>query len=507
MGLTRFPVPGFQAAVRALLRSSMLLAAALVGCGGSNPFQVSSDASGDVSVSGREGPTPFIAFLDVSGPNVSNLDSVGYAIQPRPGSASKPVQVSFTFAALQARNDVTETGLTVPIFGLYANSENQATLHLKFTDGSARDVQVKITTPSYEDPEGVYDHPSILQPRAVGSSLGYDFVALKSTRASVVVIDTDGAVRWIGTGTPSAATVFSDNGFVVGAPASRQIERLELDGTVSTSAVDDQSVLQFTHNIDPGKSGLLAEFDTPSEIGATVDEITSTGGTIMSWSLGDLLSQYMSSHGDDPTLFVRPGTDWFHINATTYDPRDDSLIVSSRENFVIKLDYATGEPIWILGDPTKYWYTFRSLREKALTLAPGGFYPIGQHATSITSDGLLMVFNDGTASVNQPPGAPSGDSRSYAVVSAYDIDPVAMTAEETWRYEHQPDIDSTYCSSSYQAGDTYLVNYAMASNGANVRLLGLDQSRQVVFDMSFPTSGCQTSWNAVPVPFDNLQFD
>ena len=164
MALTRFRVPGFQPAVRALLRS-FLLAAALAGCGGSNPFQVSSDASGDLSVVGRQGPTPFIAYLDVSGANVGSLDSVTYQIQPRSGSASKPVQVSYSFAALQARNDVTETTLTIPVFGLYADTQNQATLHLVFTDGSSRDVQAKITTPSYEDPDGIYDHPTILQAR------------------------------------------------------------------------------------------------------------------------------------------------------------------------------------------------------------------------------------------------------------------------------------------------------------------------------------------------------
>ena len=222
--------------------------------------------------------------------------------------------------------------------------------------------------------------------------------------------------------------------------------------------------------------------------------------------MGDLLSAYMTAHGDDPSTFVRPGVDWFHLNAATYDPSDDSVIVSSRENFIIKLDYATGTPKWILGDPTKYWYTFPSLRQLGLTLADGGFYPIGQHATSITDDGLLMVFNDGTASDNQPSGAPAGQSRGYAVVSAYDIDPVAMTAQETWRYEHQPDLDSSYCSSSYEAGGSYLVNYALAANGTTVRVIGLDPNRQVVFDISYPTSGCQTSWNAIPVPFDDLQF-
>ena len=34
------------------------------------------------------------------------------------------------------------------------------------------------------------------------------------------------------------------------------------------------------------------------------------------------------------------------------------LIISSRENFVICLDYETGAIRWILGDETKKWFTF-----------------------------------------------------------------------------------------------------------------------------------------------------
>jgi len=41
-----------------------------------------------------------------------------------------------------------------------------------------------------------------------------------------------------------------------------------------------------------------------------------------------------------------------------------------------------------------------------------------------------------------------------------------------------------------------------------VRLLGLDADRQVVFDFPYANpNGCDTSWNAVPVPFDDLRFE
>ena len=90
----------------------------------------------------------------------------------------------------------------------------------------------------------------------------------------------------------------------------------------------------------------------------------------------------MRAGGDDPSQFVYPApNDWFHNNSVAYNRADDSLIVSSRENFLICLDYETGAIKWILGDPTKKWHQFPSLRRYALTLAPGSLPPIGQHAT------------------------------------------------------------------------------------------------------------------------------
>ena len=485
------------------------LLAVLVACGGSSTFQVSSDGSNGVTVSGTPGPTPFISFLELTGPGLATLETVSWSIQPKPGSVSKPVSARFSLAALQRRGWVSETAAQVPVFGLYAGAANQVDLHLEGSDGSHQDLVVHVATDPYVDARGVYDHPTTIRARAAGSSLGYDFIALKPAVSSVVVIDTDGEVRWVGTSTPTQATIFTDNGFVAGSMTSTQLARLELDGEVTGSQLDDPGVLDFTHNIDPGKVGLLAEFDVQGEVDATVAEISPTGSVLAGWKIGELLSAYMSAAGDDPSLFVRPGVDWFHLNAVTYDPRDDSLIVSSRENFVIKLDYATGTPIWILGDPTKYWAQFPSLRAKALTLVGGGDYPIGQHATSLTSDGLLMVFNDGTASLNQPPGTPAGQALSASLVSAYEIDPMARTAREVWRFDHQPELSSQFCSSAYQAGDSILVNYAMADDAATARIVGLNANRQVVFELSYANTGggCATSWNAVPVPFDQLQFD
>src|SRR5207302_1325751 len=147
-----------------------------------------------------------------------------------------------------------------------------------------------------------------------------------------------------------------------------------------------------------------------------------------------------------------------------------------------------GEVIWILGDPTKYWYTFPSLRAKALTLADGGLYPIGQHAVSITRDGLLLLFNDGAESFNQPAGQPSGASRTYSAVSAYVINASALTAREAWRFDYDQTVLSRVCSSAYEMLDgSLLITYSVADGGNHARVVGLDSAHDVVFDFEYPT--------------------
>src|SRR2546430_13544985 len=123
-------------------------------------------------------------------------------------------------------------------------------------------------------------------------------------------------------------------------------------------------------------------------------------------NLPHIITSPMIPGGDHPSQFLYPTPiDWFHNNGAAYNRADDSVIISSRENFLICLDYETGAIKWILGDPTKKWYQFPSLRKFALTLASGSLPPIGQHAPQITSDQNLLVLDNGQKRwVNVPQG-------------------------------------------------------------------------------------------------------
>jgi arylsulfate sulfotransferase len=507
-------------------------ALALVGCGLStsqgtdppaDPVQPQASSSSCRAARNAPGVTPFTSFVNLVCGSAENLAAIEFTISPRSGSVSKPVHVRYAMEALQRQGDVTltppgvrRTGfwvVRVPVFGLYAGFQNQVSMQLDFQDASTVNLGTVIETAPYSDPNGIYDHVEILKNRSAGTDLGFDFFLVKSMLGSPVIIDTDGAVRWVGgTYVDAMATAIVDGGFVTGDQSSPTLFRLGFDGSFNRATLADSRYTNFHHNIDYGKQGLLAEVDANVDgvknLETTVIELRQDVSIVNSWDLAAILSAYMRSQGDDPSAFVRSGVDWFHMNATTYDPSDDSLIVSSRENFLIKLDYSTGRIVWILGDPTKYWYTFPSLRAKALTLQAGGLYPIGQHAVSITPDGLVMVFNDGAPSANQPPGAPPGQSRTYSAVSAYSIDSTSGTAQEVWRFDYGQSIYSPYCSSAYEVpGGSVLVSYATAANFTEARLVGLDAAHNVVFDFQYPNSACNTSWNAIPIALEDLAIN
>jgi hypothetical protein len=469
-------------------------------------------SSNVVPVTVTPGVSPFIGFVDLQGAELGRISSVRFTIASKPGAASRPVSASFStpYLARAGYASPADGRYRLPVFGLYAGYANQVVLDIRFDDGSVKSIGILVQAPALADPASVYANPNVLVRRAQGDPLGFDYVYLKSGTAPVV-IDTDGELRWtVPVNQNTFSSFFDGAGFVIGSPTSMNLRRIGLDGAIRDYALA-APFKNFHHNFDEGKVGTLGEVDEIAGPVVNLEnilvEFDADGQVLKQWNVGDILSGFMASLGDDPTLFVRPGKDWLHMNAAAYDPRDDSIVISGREDFVIKIDYQTGAPLWILGDPTKYWYTFPSLRSLSLSLAGGGLYPIGQHGISIRSDGTLLLFNNGIGSLQQPAGAPAGETRTYSAVSGYAIDPVARTAQEVFHFDYGRTILSNFCSSAYEAGDrSLLVNYAYADGGIHARIVGLDPASRVVFDFQYPSQNCQFSWNGEPIPFENLEF-
>jgi hypothetical protein len=364
---------------------------------------------------------------------------------------------------------------------------------------------VKITTPAYDG--GTYSNPTVIQPRLPGTSLSYDFILLKNYADPItpIIVDTDAEIRWVGTaGVGAQNSMLFDNAFYVTSGTS--LLRTEFDGVTTTVAdYAGIGVTDFHHNIDPGREGMILDVDTVDWTESVNLEVDAAGNVIRTWNLARIISAAMIAGGDDPSLFVYSApTDWFHNNACTYRASDNSLIVSSRENFVIAIDYDSGNIKWILGDPTKLWYEFQSLRAFSLTLTGDTLPPIGQHAVSISGDQLLL-FDDGTGSLFQQP---PGETRDYSAPRKYQIDLAAFEATEVWHYYPDPSVYSPFCSSVYEdAPNNYLIDYTLGGPYVYTGLVGLDAQGNVAFNYQYvELDFCGTAWNAIQIHWENVNL-
>ena len=459
------------------------------------------------------GATPFISQLTLTASDTTVIKSIQFTITPKPGSVTRPLSGTYSRDYLVSRGFLQPPSdeIFLPVYGLYDGFTNTVSLTYDFVDGSSKQDSTTIATATFDDPCG-YKNPTILQARTASTSLSYDYILVKGGYCSIyspAIIDTDGALRWVGTAHQETGTgTFFDNAAYVA--AGPRLYRIELDGAFTfLGDYSDIGVTDFHHNIDRGKVGLILDADTAAYFESTIIEVDVAGTVLKQWNMADIISAAMIAGGDDPSQFVYPApTDWFHNNGVAYNRADDSLIISSREDFLICIDYETSAIKWILGDQTKKWYQFPSLAQYALTLAPGSLPPIGQHAPSITYDQNIMVFDNGQKSIFQ---VPAGEQRGYASPRKYKLDVTAKVATEVWNFAMDQSVVCPFCGSVYEdAPLNYIVDYAFEPAGAGsyiAQLLGLDAAGETIFYYQYPTaSGCTTAYNSSPLHLENTTF-
>ncbi|HTE87947.1 MAG TPA: DVUA0089 family protein, partial [Terriglobales bacterium] len=462
------------------------------------------------------GVTPFISNLSLTASDTTDLKSIQFTIAPKPGSVTRALSGTYANYYLVNRGfENPQTGeIMLPVYGLYAGRANTVTLTYRFTDGSSKQAHTTITTAAYVDQCG-YNNATLLQPRTDSTDLSYDYIFISNGGCegnSPVIIDTDNAVRWVSPtsilNALNASSLFINN--AVYETQGATLRRVDLDGTITWQGdYSSEGVENFHHNIDPGKTGALLEADTTAYYESVVMEVDFSGKLLKTWNLADIISAAMRAGGDDPSQFVfrrtpQSNNDWFHNNAVTYNRADDSLLVSSRENFVICIDYETGAIKWILGDPTKKWYQFPSLRQFALRLAPGSLPPIGQHGLSITYDEALLLHDNGNPSSFQHP---VGQMRPFSSPRKYQVDLTRKLATEVWNYEQNQSVYSPICSCVYEdAPLNYLIDFASANSISNAILLGLDAAGNKIFWYQYATRGCNTAYNSRPIHLENTNF-
>lgn len=460
------------------------------------------------------GTTPFINQLTLSVSDTTVIKSIRFTIAPKAGSVTRPLSAIYTSEYLADRGDlIPGTGeIFLPVYGLYSGYANTVTLTYNFQDGSSKEDSTLITTDAFNDSCNSYNSPTVLQSRSTSTALSYDYMFLKGCCPSVTppIIDSDGALRWVASVGDNSACI---SGFFYNSvyfSSEAHLWRADLDGTLTlVTEFPGLGITSFHHNMDLGKNGILIEVNFDGDITDTTMEVSQTGEVLKTWKMSEIISAAMVAGGDDPSQFVVPGSDWFHENSATYNRADDSVIISSRENFLICVDYETSAIKWIFGDPTKHWHQFPSLTQYAIDVPAGaGVPPIGQHAISVTYNQEIMVLDNGFESIfQQPPGA----SRDFASPRRYRLDLTNKLATEVWNYELDQSIYNPICGSVYEdAPLNYLVDYADV-NGPTAatqyaEVLGIQSDGESVFFYQYPTANCAAIFTATPLHLESTAY-
>ncbi|WP_140920128.1 aryl-sulfate sulfotransferase [Limnobaculum xujianqingii] len=147
-------------------------------------------------------------------------------------------------------------------------------------------------------------------------------------------------------------------------------------------------------------------------------------------------------YGD--ALGVGPGRNWAHVNSIAYDAKDDSIILSSRHQGVVKIG-RDKEVKWILA-PSKGWN--EKLSKKLLKPVSDSGKPLQcdengkcensnfdfsytQHTAWLSSKGTLTVFDNGDGRGLEQPALPT---MKYSRFVEYKIDEKNMTVQQVWEY-------------------------------------------------------------------------
>ena len=120
-----------------------------------------------ITISGQTaGATPFISKVTLQVSNTTVLKSIEFAIDPKPGSVTRPLSGTYANFYLMNRGFEQPPEIILPVYGLYAGYTNNVRLTYRFLDGSSKQAVTGITTATFDDQGCGYNNPTRLRPRA-----------------------------------------------------------------------------------------------------------------------------------------------------------------------------------------------------------------------------------------------------------------------------------------------------------------------------------------------------
>lgn len=172
------------------------------------------------------------------------------------------------------------------------------------------------------------------------------------------------------------------------------------------------------------------------------------------WDLREVLDIDRSVYPEDFSLDFK--ADWFHINGLSLSPSDNSLVISGRNQGVLKVDQNNNLK-WILA-PHKDWgkagrtgegltttdylltaidnsgTPFPEVVQKGLRGTDQFEWSTGQHAVSVLENGNILLFDNGLSRDFER--APT-----YSRAVEYKVDEENKTIQQVWEYGKSRGLD------------------------------------------------------------------
>ncbi len=363
--------------------------------------------------------------------------------------------------------DSTSMQITFPVFGLFDAYLNTILITSRFSNGQNWESTLKIETKLY--PNSEENNMTMVSPT---TDIGVSYF-LMETDYGAMIMDIEGNIRWVAEeflAETNPAYVFLENNFYCKTQNTpfNYLTKLGFDGNRDSIAVEcgDYPGAAFHHEINLSDKGILLELNIKNgksfeKRNSVLIEVDKEGKLLQTWDMDEIIGKCLAESGLPVDTFIRNAynsanaIDWFHMNSQVYDASDNTVFISSRENFVIKVGYSDKEIKWILGDSTKYWHSLDTLRHYALHLTEGNIN-IGQHSLSILDNGELLMFNNGEDSyVSFFPKDKLGLTYPNSMISSYMISGQTGTAKEVFNLDLPYYSPNRGCVQKY--GEAYIV--------------------------------------------------
>ncbi|MGE5455672.1 MAG: aryl-sulfate sulfotransferase [Ignavibacteriales bacterium] len=384
----------------------------------------------------------------------------------------------------------------LPIYGLYANSNNEVIITVNEVDYK---VNIK-TDPLPND---------IILPeytKADKSNLNNElYFFTNTTNGYTVAYDINGDIRWYVTEPFNWDITRLNNGHLLLSsnrlinPPYYSIGLVEIDllGKVyfeytlpggyhhDTYEMENGNLLVSTNNF---------EDNTVEDYIVEIDR--KTGEIVKKINLKDILpidqglNQYAVAY------------DWFHNTSVWYDKKTNSITLSGRnQDAIVNINYDTLKIDWIIGDPSDW---NKDMQKYFFKPTNNLEWPWASHAAMILPNGNLFVFDNGNnRSKKYEEYVKPENNYSRGVIYKYNTN--NMTIEEVWSYGktrgsdfYSPDLsDVDYLgknhylihSGGHNKVDGYVSNVPAEDENAilsstTVELL----NDKVIFEIKFPTN-------------------